>query len=85
MIKDEILKDLIKGDLIKGSGGFRKIRIADSSNNAGKRGSYRVIYLDLPKKETTYLILLYAKAGVENISAEQLKALKVMAEGIKNE
>lgn len=46
-IKDEILKDPARGDLIIGTGGLRKIRVFDTKSKRGKSGSFRVIYLDL--------------------------------------
>ncbi len=33
-------------DLIKGSGGFAKLRVADNRNNKGKSGGFRIIYFD---------------------------------------
>jgi mRNA-degrading endonuclease RelE of RelBE toxin-antitoxin system len=60
-IKDEILKDPQIGDVIQGTGGLRKLRLSDKNGNKGKRGGFRVIYLDIPKKELTYLIFIYPK------------------------
>jgi hypothetical protein len=82
-IKAEILKDPEKGDLIKGSGGLRKIRLA--KDGKGKSGGYRLIYLDIPSKKRTYLLLLYSKNVIENISPEQLNILKSISKDIKNE
>lgn len=84
-IKDEILKGPSKGDLIPGTGGFRKIRVANKVRKTGKSGSFRVIYLDLPRSKRTYLVFLYKKDELENLSSEQKSVLKTIAEGIKNE
>lgn len=84
-LKNEILQDPDKGDIISGAGGIRKIRVPDRMGKRGKSGSYRVLYLDLPDSEVTYLLLLYEKADQENISQEQKKTIKAIAEAIKNE
>lgn len=82
-IKSEILKDPGKGDLIKGAGGLRKIRVAKEGK--GKSGGYRVIYLDLPTTAKTYLLLFYSKNVIENLTTEQLNILKNIAKELKDE
>jgi mRNA-degrading endonuclease RelE of RelBE toxin-antitoxin system len=47
-VEQEILNNPETGDVIPGAGGVRKMRISDPSRGKGKRGGYRVIYLDLP-------------------------------------
>ena len=82
-VKDQILKNPDEGDIIQGTGGLRKIRI--SGDHSGKSGGYRVIYLDFPNKEKTYLLLIYKKNVKENLSQEQKQGLKKLVEAIKNE
>ena len=56
VFQNELLENPEKGDVIKGLNGLRKIRIADSTRNKGKRGGARAIYpvsythLTLPTK-----------------------------------
>lgn len=80
-IQEELLKDPTKGDLIKGAGGIRKLRVA--KEKSGKSGGYRVFYLDLPKKETIYLMALLDKRQSENISDEEKAALRTLAKAVK--
>ncbi len=82
-IKDEILKDPTKGSVIIGTGGLRKIRIA--KDDSGKSGGYRVIYLDLPSVEITYLLLLFDKSVSENINSDTKKKLINLVQEIKDE
>ena len=82
-IKNELLIAPDKGKMIKGTGGIRKIRIA--GENRGKSGSYRVLYLDLPDENIIYLLFLYKKDEVENISSTHRKILYRLVQGIKNE
>jgi len=65
------------GDLIPGTGGYRKLRFARPG--MGKRGGARVVYLyggeDLP----IFLITVYAKAEKGNLSKAEQKVLAKMA------
>ena len=65
------------GDLMAGTGGYRKLRFARSGT--GKRGGTRVVYLyggeDLP----TFLITVYAKSEKGNLSKAEQNALAKMA------
>lgn len=84
-IQDAILQDPDIGDTIAGTGGLRKFRVTDPSRGKGKRGGLRVIFLDLPDKETTYLMLVYGKNEADDLSAEQKRALKKVVDTIKGE
>lgn len=84
-IQTELLKNSEAGRIIQGTGGLRKLRIADRGRGKGKRGGYRVIYLDLAGIERTYLLALYDKSERDDISAEEKKVLKSMVERLKRE
>lgn len=84
-IKSDLLENPARGDVVSATGGVRKFRVSDKSRGKGKRGGFRVLYLDLPKCERTYLLFLYSKDDLENISPDQKKALKKIVEGVKNE
>ena len=62
------------GRLIQGTGGLRKIRIAQPSR--GKIGSTRVIYYYHNAHKPILLLLIYAKARQENLTAGQKTQLK---------
>ena len=74
-IEDEILEDPQAGKVIAGTGGVRKLRIKDRSRAKGKRGGLRILYLDLPHREVTYLLCLYGKDESDDISFEQRKQI----------
>lgn len=61
------------GDLIPGSGGLRKVRWAGKGK--GKRGGFRVIHFRRMMKGEIWLLDIYAKNEIENISLEKLKIL----------
>ena len=82
-IQKKILSEPESGDLVSGSGGIRKIRIADSRRNKGKSSGMRVLYLDLPARGRTYLLSLYGKGEKENISSDEKKVLKELVSILK--
>lgn len=61
------------GDLVRGSGGCRKVRW--SRSGTGKRGGARVIYF-LASDGTVWLLIVYAKVKFDNLPASFLAQLK---------
>lgn len=72
-----------QGDVIQGTGGLRKIRVA--SKGKGKRGGSRVIYYYLDDKRRFYLLTIYSKNEVTDLTADQKKQLKEFLEVWHNE
>lgn len=68
------------GDLIQGTGGLRKIRWF--SGNKGKRGGVRIIYYGHLAINQIYLITLYAKNEVSDLSSDDKKVLKQMLDSM---
>lgn len=66
------------GDIIRGSGGLRKLRWAGSGR--GKRGGLRIIYYWHASGSVILLLLAYPKNEQENLSPTQLKLLKTIIE-----
>jgi len=71
-----------KGDLIQGTGGLRKVRMA--TGNQGKSGSARVIYF-LATAEVIYLVMAYPKSTKDSLSASEKAALKKLTQQLKGE
>jgi len=66
------------GDIIKGSGGVRKVRW--KVQGKGKRGGVRIIYY-LELAEARFLMLtLYAKNELEDLTQAEIKLLKKIVE-----
>jgi hypothetical protein len=84
-IEDSILANPNVGATIAGTGGVRKLRAPDPSRKKGKRGGLRILYLDLPAKEKTYLLYLYGKDEAEDITTEEKKIFKTLVAQIKGE
>ncbi len=68
------------GDLIPGTGGFRKIRWADKRRGKGRRGGLRVIYYHFVADHQIWLMTLYGKNEAADLTPGEKKALKVAIE-----
>lgn len=66
------------GDVIKGSGGIRKIR--QTAKGKGKRGGARVIYYFAAENQEIYMLDIYAKNEQTDLSREQIRELKSLVE-----
>lgn len=70
------------GNIIQGTGGVRKIRLKSASK--GKRGGFRVCYYfhDIGTGKI-YLLTIYPKNEKEDITPDEKKDLKQLAEVLK--
>lgn len=84
-LEQAILANPESGDLVPGTGGFRKIRLAQRAVGRGKRGGARVYYLDLPRAHVTHLLAIYGKRQREDLSADERRALAGVARLLKEE
>lgn len=84
-IEGALLKNPETGDVIAGTGGVRKFRSEDAARNKGKRGGFRVFYLDLPHVERTHLLFLYDKGEADDLSPAGKKLMKSLVDEIKGD
>ncbi len=73
-----LLLDPEAGDLIAGSGGLRKVRMA--VRGRGKRGGARIIYYWIGTRPLIYLLLAYAKNEQDDLGEGQLKTLRALVQ-----
>jgi len=76
-LQQDLLENPNKGDLISGSGGLRKIRLA--RKGGGKSGGFRVIYYR-STPEVVYLLLAYPKNKQDNLTKTEVKLLRGLIE-----
>lgn len=69
------------GDVIPGSGGVRKLRWKGAGR--GKRGGLRVVYYLRSREGQIWMLTIYAKNEIENISAGVLKKIKEEIDGTR--
>lgn len=77
-----LLEQPLAGDVIQGTGGLRKVRWA--SQGKGKRSGVRTIYLYLVEKSHIHFLTVYAKNEMSDLTSNEKKILKTLAEEIKN-
>ena len=82
-IENALLLDSAIGDVVKGTGGLRKFRIA--LPNRGKSGGARVIYIDFTHYEKIYLVTVYAKNEMDNLSQAERNELKALVKILESE
>lgn len=64
------------GDLMPGTGGFRKMRWADARRGKGQRGGLRIIYTYFPADRQIWFMTLYDKSEAADLTEKEKKALK---------
>ncbi|TAL02121.1 MAG: addiction module toxin RelE [Rhodospirillaceae bacterium] len=69
------------GDVIPGSGGFRKIRWGVGGK--GKSGGARIIYFYMNDFTPLYLLLGYTKGDKDNLTQDELQTLRKIAAAAK--
>jgi hypothetical protein len=64
------------GNMMPGTGGFRKVRWEDSRRGKGKRGGLRVIYYSLTAEHQIWFFTLYDKDEATDLTSGEKKVLK---------
>ena len=68
-------------DLMRGSGGIRKIRWAAAGR--GKRGGLRVIYYRVSRRNHVLLLTMYRKSEISDLTPAQVSALRALLDGLE--
>jgi len=71
------------GDPIKGAGGIRKVRWANSQRGKGKRSGSRTIYLHVDQVSTVHLLTIYDHEEQDDLSPKERKELGEYAHELK--
>lgn len=75
-LQAEMMKNPEAGDVIKGTGGLRKLRFGDETRGKGKRGGLRVIYYWWLGGAQFWLFTLYNKDEMKDLTPKQREVLK---------
>ena len=80
-LQEELTINPEKGDLIRGTGGLRKILVAFEGR--GKSGSARVCYVDFAVFERIYLITAYTKNEKDNLTQKERNEVHKLIDVLK--
>ena len=78
-LQREVTANPEAGDVIRGSGGVRKLRWGVSGR--GKRGGLRIIYYLRPRHGEVWMLTLHAKNEADSIPGHILKKIKDEIDG----
>ena len=81
-LQETLMANPEAGEVIRGTGGLRKLRFSDARRSKGKRGGLRVIYYYWMGGPEFWLFTLYDKDEMADLTPKQREALK---ERIKDE
>lgn len=65
-----------RGEIMPGTGGFRKLRWRDPRRGKGKRGGLRVIYYYLTSDHQIWFVTIYDKDEMMDLTVEEKRILK---------
>jgi hypothetical protein len=75
-LQHTLTQDPETGQVIPGTGGFRKMRWPDERRGKGKRGGLRVIYFYFEEDGQLWLLTMYGKDEASDLTNEQKRALQ---------
>jgi len=68
------------GDVMPGTGGFRKMRWSDARRGKGRRGALRIIYYHFRSDCEIWLMTAYDKDEASDLTVKEKKALRTAIE-----
>jgi len=74
-LESYLLERPYAGDVIRGTGGVRKLRW--SGRGKGKSGGIRVVYFDLASRSTIWLLTIFAKSERVDLTAQERREIKL--------
>src|SRR5208282_3773031 len=79
-LQNELARNPQAGDVMPGTGGFRKVRWSDPRRGKGRRGGLRIIYFHFVSSQQIWLMTLYDKNEAADLTPREKKALKAAIE-----
>ncbi len=75
-LQERLAADPSAGEVMPGTGGFRKMRWADPRRGKGRRGGLRIIYFHFESEQQIWMMTLYGKNEAADLTPSEKKALK---------
>ena len=82
-IQNDLLENPGRGQVVQGTAGVRKARAKDPARGKGKRGGFRYLYYYIERDEQIFLLMIFSKNEMDNLTAEQKKQLKKNIIGLR--
>src|SRR5918994_7933533 len=79
-IQSDLVQNPQRGDIVKGTHGVRKARVADPGSSRGKSGSYRYLYLYLEHAGRIHLLYLFSKGVQADLSPDQTRIIGALSQ-----
>ncbi len=73
-LQTELIRNPSAGEVIRGSGGVRKLRWA--APDRGKRGGFRVICFVCHQKDIIWMLTIYPKSEIDSIPGHVLRQIR---------
>ena len=84
-IQSDLVQNPERGDVVRGTHGVRKARVADPGSSRGKSGSYRYLYLYLEHAGRIHLLYLFSKGVQADLSPDQTRIIGELSQQIRRE
>jgi hypothetical protein len=84
-IQSDLVQNPERGDIVRGTHGVRKARVADPASARGKSGSYRYLYLYLAHAGRIHLLYLFGKGEQADLSPQQKQIIGALSQEIRKE
>lgn len=84
-IQSDLVQNPERGDIVRGTHGVRKARVADPGSSRGKSGSYRYLYLYLEHAGRIHLLYLFSKGEQADLSPQQKQIIGALSQEIRKE
>ena len=84
-IQSDLVQNPERGEVVKGTHGVRKARVADPTSSRGKSGSYRYLYLYLEHAGRIHLLYLFSKGEQAELSPAQKQIIGALSQEIRKE
>lgn len=84
-IQSDLVQNPERGDIVKGTHGVRKARVAEPGSSRGKSGSYRYLYLYLEHAGRIHLLYLFSKGEQADLSSDQRRIIGALSQQIRRE
>ena len=78
-IQSDLLRNPIRGSVVRGFGGIRKARTSDPARNKGKRGGFRYLCIYFLRDEQIGLLYLFGKNEQEDLTEDEKRILVELA------